>query len=257
VTSRAAQRAEQAAGALDAFLRTRSAAAAPTPEAPPTGAPPTGAPPTDAPPPPAAAPRRGRHAGPHGTSWRLPHPDWLHHRLTVTGEAATVAAFQRAAAGAGTVPWHLDLSEREEDWFHLLANPAHRTLSLQGARILARQLREAVAARHALATARVGHSRACALDLHALVPVPPDILALGPDHPEALGWLWTHWGTTEMLRHVALDPAAASSGVSPPPPGEAVLRLVFWSADWTPWRALEQVRAHWPSLRLDVRPSYR
>jgi hypothetical protein len=30
----------------------------------------------------------------------------------------------------------------------------------------------------------------------------------------------------------------------------------FWSADWTPWRAIAQLRARWPALRLEVRPLY-
>ena len=58
----------------------------------------------------------------------------------------------------------------EEDWFHLLVNPAHHALSLAAARVLAGQLLEAVEHRHAVAVARVGHSRASPLDLHALVP---------------------------------------------------------------------------------------
>lgn len=117
--------------------------------------------------------RRNRNASPHGAPLRLPHTDWLHYRLTVTGPVETFAALQNAASGAGTVLWRLDRPSLEERWFHLLANPAHRMLSLQGACILARQLRDAVEARHALATSSVGHSRACPLDLHALIPLPP------------------------------------------------------------------------------------
>ena len=33
----------------------------------------------------------------------LPHTDWLHHRLVVTGPAEQVAALRTATAGAGTV----------------------------------------------------------------------------------------------------------------------------------------------------------
>ena len=62
-----------------------------------------------------------------------------------------MAAFRVAAAGAGTIPWQLDLGSLEEDWFHLLVNPAHPALSLAGARMLAGQLREAVEHRHAVA----------------------------------------------------------------------------------------------------------
>ena len=131
-----------------------------------------------------------------------------------------------------------------------------RSLSLAGARILAGQLRVAVAERHALALARVGHSRACPFDLHALVPVPDAILRRGPDDPEALAWLWTHWGTTEMLRHVAEDEATAAALRGRAGPGTATWVLTFWSADWTPWRALTAIAARWPSLRFDPRPSY-
>ncbi len=208
----AASKAEQAAEALDAFLRDRPAAAlsadpgqaaVPSQEG-------EGALGDDVP----CRPGRARQAGPAaaqafaaGAPLRLPHTDWLFHRLTVTGPAAAVAAFRAAASGAGTIPWRLDLDSLEEDWFHLLVNPAHRALSLAGARVLAGQLREAVEHRHAVAVARVGHSRACPFDLHALVPVPAAILHLGPDHPDALAWLWQHWGTTQALRHVAPDTA--------------------------------------------------
>lgn len=183
----------------------------------------------------------------------LAQPDWLHHRLTVSGSCETLAAFQEVACGAGVIPWQLDLASLKEDWLHRLVDPAHRTLSLQGARILAAQLREAVERRHTLAVSRVGHSRACPFDLHALMPVPPAILALGPDHPDALLWLWQHWGTTRGLRRVETDTADAHKSVQAPSVG---WHLHFWSADWTPWRAVAQIRANWPELRFDVRLSY-
>jgi hypothetical protein len=186
---------------------------------------------------------------------RLPHSDWLRHRLAVTGPTAAVTAFQRAASGAGTIPWRLDLESLEEDWFHRLINPSVRQLSLAGARRLAGQLREAVERRHAIAVSRVGRSRACPFDLHALVPVPAAILPLGPDHPDALAWLWEHWGTTETLRHVVVETMDGKAGL-PQGAGEATLRLRFWSADWTPWQALARVRADWPTLRFDVQPQY-
>ena len=187
---------------------------------------------------------------------RPPHTDWLHHRLLVAGPAGTLADFQAAACGAGIIPWRLDLDRMEEDLFLMLAAPPppqRRRLSLVGARALAGQLRDAAEQRQGAALARVGRNRACALDLHTLVPVPDDVLQLGLDHPEALAWLWAHWGTTAALRHVAAEPVLPRRAA----PGDpAALRLAFWSADWTPWRALATVRARWPALRFDIRPTY-
>jgi hypothetical protein len=155
---------------------------------------------------------------------RLNHTDWLHHRLTIAGPDAPLTAFRQAAAGAGIIPWQLDLDRVEEDMFHLLVAPPRqpRTLSFAGAGIVAGQLREAVGRRHDLAVARVGTSRACPFDLHALLPVPADVLRLGPDHPDALGWLWQNWGTTHALRHVSEQ---AADGEPPPAPGEVAWQL--------------------------------
>jgi len=181
----------------------------------------------------------------------LPDPDWLYHHLTVEGPAAAMAEFRAAAAGPGLIPWALDEERMEENWLHLLlAPPPHRrTLSLEGARILAGQLREAVARQQARAAGLVGVSRACPLDLNALLPVPPELLRLGPEHPRALRWLWAEWGTTRALRHVRILPPRPRQ-----PPG--MLRLCFWSADWTPWPALLAMRQRWPLLRFEIRPVY-
>ena len=191
-----------------------------------------------------------------GVPQRLADTDWLHHQLEITGPNEMVAAFTAAARGAGIIPWQLDLDRVEEDLFHrLIGRPQQqRSLSFVGARALARQLREAVEARHEAALARVGVSQACPLDLHTLVPVPPEILRLGPDNPAALTWLWQCWGTTEALRHVAVEPARALR--IPLPDDTATLRISFWSADWTPWRALTTLIESWPALRFQVRPTY-
>ena len=37
-------------------------------------------------------------------------PDWLYHRLLVSGQGETVAAFVTAAHGAGVIPWRLDFA---------------------------------------------------------------------------------------------------------------------------------------------------
>jgi hypothetical protein len=196
------------------------------------------------------------------TSMRLAHTDWLHHRLAIIGMAEQLAAFRRAAAGAGVIPWQLDLDRMEEDVFHLLVAPPSsqpRTLSVAGARVLAEQLRDAVGRRHERAVARVGASRACPFDLHALVPVPDAILRLGPDASVAAAWLWEHWGTTQPLRHVAEDIMAGQEMRRRSALAAAeqdAIHVTFWSADWTPWRALATLAECWPRLRFDARPTY-
>ena len=90
--------------------------------------------------------------------------------------------------------------------------------------------------------------------LHALVPVPPAILQRGADHPDALAWLWTRWGTTDALRRVTVEPNPALR--TSLPAGTASLRISFWSADWTPWRALAVVKDRWPMLGFELRPTY-
>src|SRR5208337_961026 len=132
---------------------------------------------------------------------------WLYHHLTVSGPTARVSEFAAAARGAGVIPWRLDVARIEEDVFNLAAAqpPAQRRLTIAGCRQLARQFRERVEAHHAKAVARVGHSRACPLDLHALLPVPATLLELGPNDPETVTWLAAHWGT-QCLRHVEVRP---------------------------------------------------
>lgn len=271
----AAERARQAAATLDAYLRDRAGPQGRTgpeaeeeaegagPEVAVTAA--DGLAARASPAPSALDPDRrantDRQAGASGPTGSiplcLPQTDWLHHRLTVTGPPEAVAAFRVAAAGAGVVPWHLDGDRIEEDLFLRLATATPRTISLEGARILAAQLRAAMERRHALAVARVGQSRACPFDLHALVPVPAAVLRLGPDHPGALAWLWENWGTTETLRHVEADnhPNIASRRTAPSD-GMGAFRASFWSADWSPWRALAHVANTWPALRFDLRPTY-
>ena len=100
----------------------------------------------------------------------------------------------------------------------------------------------------------MGQSSACPFDLHALLPVPGAILQLGPDHPDALAWLWTQWGTTQALRHVAID--AAPERRRSVSTDTTAFAVTFWSADWTPWRALATLRERWSGLRIAVTPRY-
>ena len=77
-----------------------------------------------------------------------------------------------------------------------------------------------------------------------------------PDHPDPLAWLWQHWGTTQALRHVATGHGPHQGTGTRAGGGRDKLRLSFWSADWTPWRAFGRIRADWPTLRFDVQPHY-
>jgi len=139
----------------------------------------------------------------------LPHPDWLYQELTVTGEVDALWSFQRAAAGAGVVPWVFDYDRLEEHWLALMLAQPGQTISLRGAKIVAREARDAMREEHDEAAAWVGRSRACPLDLHALVPVPWEVLRLGPDAPASMRWMWENWGTTWPLRKVERLPCPA------------------------------------------------
>ncbi len=176
--------------------------------------------------------------------------DWLRHGLGISGPVAEMRRFRAAAAGAGVIPWRLDLDRMEEDWFFALAAPAagEPPVSARGARRLARRLREAAAANHGRAVARMAWDRRCPFDLHRLLPVPAELLCLGPDDPRSLAWLRARWGVVRPLRHVrALAVPAARRGG---------MRLAFWSADWSPWPALAALRREWPALLFDLRPDY-
>ncbi|MBR0664362.1 hypothetical protein GXW71_08335 [Roseomonas hellenica] len=182
------------------------------------------------------------------------HTDWLRNTLTVSGPVEAMASFREAAAGSGVIPWRYDLERMQEDWFLGLAAPpdGERAISLQGARILAWRLRDAVAVNQQRAMARMATDRRCPFDLHRLLPIPPLILELGPDEPEAQAWLRAHWGTTRGLRHVRELPAAGDRRRRRM--GE--MRVEFWSADWSPWQALLRLRHASPSLTFDLVPDY-
>ncbi len=180
-----------------------------------------------------------------GGPWTPFHTDWLRNELTVSGPATSVARFRQAAQGPGTIPWPLDL---DHETARLLAPMAADGIE---ARLLAQDLRDTIEANHARAL-NPANQRRCPLDLHRLIPVPATILARGDDHPEALHWLRTHWGTTWPLRHVrALDRHADRRLRR-----SARFVVEFWSADWTPWQAIRQLRRDWPDLVLDIRPHY-
>ncbi|MFC7739057.1 hypothetical protein ACFQX4_25480, partial [Roseomonas sp. GCM10028921] len=102
------------------------------------------------------------------------------------------------------------------------------------------------------ALARMGTDKSCSFDLHRLLPVPPGILALGPEEGASKDWLRTHWGVTRPLRHVELLPSTLDGRRK----RMGQLRLGFWSADWSPWQAVARLRRAWPELSLELRPRY-
>jgi hypothetical protein len=179
---------------------------------------------------------------------------WLYHHLTISGPAADVDGFAAQARGAGIVAWRLDSGVIEEDIFNLAASQpaAQRSLSVDGCRILARQFRDRVEARQARAAARVGHSRACPFDLQTLLPIPGDILQLGPTHPTALAWLETHWGIADSPRQVVARPDARPGRRLPA--GHIVLGYGFFTGGDTPNAAIATLRKRWPGLRFVLTP---
>jgi len=180
----------------------------------------------------------------------LPNPEWLAHTLTVIGPTEDLAAFRTAAAGSGRVPWLFNYARLQEDWTNrmLAGPPAERGISVQGARIVGEQLRALIETQD-LQAADHAHDDRSKLDLNALVPVPKQLLVLGPDDPAVLAWLWENWGTTWMLRGVEEVPVGAGLLI---PQDHAGVSYRFWSADWTPWRALSLVRTRWPALTLHI-----
>jgi hypothetical protein len=191
----------------------------------------------------------------NGDALSLPTPDWLRHDLLVSGPSADVDIFKNTAAGAGAIPWlYPDLALEEEDRMHALLHPPDGSpgLSLHGARTLARLLRNVSEIHQARVVAAVGRSRACPLDLHALVPIPDNVLGRGPDDPASRAWLRQHWGTTRALRHVVLHTTKSDRRLR----RSARLHYSFFSADWTPWPVFSKVRARWPRLVFEVRPDY-
>ena len=191
-------------------------------------------------------------AGPleHGAVLCLDQPDWIQQTLRVSGPSRDVAALREAALGAGRIPWQLDLRRLEEDWTtRLMAMDAtQRELSAREVRLLTRELRETVEARIWRKAGRE-EERSCPFDLHVLVPIPNDLLARGPGDPAVLQWLWENWGTTWGLRGVEdITALLRSRGLT----GRDVAAYRFWSADWTPWRAIETLRVRWPTLSLTV-----
>jgi hypothetical protein len=211
---------------------------------------------TDGPTAPPSAPvprRRGRRSGLARAAGDAA-PPWLYHHLTVSGPGAGVQAFAAAARGAGVIPWRFDLDRFEEDVFLRAATvpAAQRGLSIEGCHRLARQFRSLVEAHLARAAARVGYGRECPFDLHALLPVPDAILALGATHPDALAWLVAHWGVSDRLRQVTVRSDATAGRRLPR--GHGVVGYAFFTPGETPHRAIAVLAARFGALRFTLVP---
>ncbi|MCF3945786.1 hypothetical protein [Acidiphilium iwatense] len=182
----------------------------------------------------------------------LPNPEWLPHRLTVSGPAGDIAGFRPAASGPGQIAWASDYERYRDDWTsRLLGLCAGRPdLSAEHARALAREVSAVVEMLDLAAADQIAMAR-CPLDLNALVPLPESLRRLGPEDPVVVAWQWRHWGTTWMLRGVEEEPVDRAEIRIPSE--HAAVRFRFWAADWTPWRALDAVRRRWPALTLALR----
>jgi hypothetical protein len=171
----------------------------------------------------------------------LPHTDWLRHELRIAGPEIELARFAAAAACPGGIPWaYPDLDFEEDDRFLALVNPPDGSSGLRpaAARVLAHEMREAAFQHQNKVRAAAGKSRICPLDLHALVPIPAELLDLGPDDPASIAWLRTHWGVLRALRKVRL----VAAGCKKLRGKNAQLTIEFQSADWTPWPAIAASR---------------
>ncbi|WP_026019912.1 site-specific integrase [Komagataeibacter europaeus] len=175
-----------------------------------------------------------------------PTPDWIRTTLTVSGPVDEVAQFRVAARGPGIIPWQVDSDYEQARLLAPMAGKGAQAVTL------ARLLRQASERLHQIALQhQAAGTPACAFDLHRLVPVPGPILEAGSDSRAAAAWLQAQWGTLLPLRRVAVE-AMRDQRIR----RSARLVYNFWSAEWTPWQALDRVRTDWPELVFDIRPQY-
>ncbi|MDD2878614.1 MAG: hypothetical protein PHZ23_15460 [Acidiphilium sp.] len=195
-------------------------------------------------------------------SFQFDHDDWIAVGLTVEsvceGDDASVALdrFQASMRGPGIIPWSVDYDALEEAWFsRLLTSNIDPVRPVRTLRAMAKKARDVAEQEYEpLRSTVLGLSgtrfvdpnqlpllERCPLDLNAAYPVPPDILALGREHPDAAAWLWSHWGTTDGLRQVTYSR-----------PRPTRLHYAFFAANWTPWRAFARIAQSFPDLKLSL-----
>lgn len=150
------------------------------------------------------------------------------------------------------MPWVRDYDAMIERLVALMLRPPRtaRRLTITEARVLAGKMRDLFWQDDQVALTQYDHSRLCPFDLQKLVPVPWVILRQGDDAPDSLRWLWENWGTTWQLRRVR--DTTATFRADP-----VTTRIFeFWSADWSPWRAITTIANAWPALTITLRPLY-
>jgi len=167
-----------------------------------------------------------------------PQPDWLAHVLTVAGPEAVLSQFRAAAEGTGRLLWGPDVTNPED---------LSRTFPIGDVRTLA--LIGQIVQSQTVLLAREAGSSSVPFDLNALCPMPLNLLALGPVSPTTQSWLWENWGTSRPLQQVE-----EISGH--PKRSFTHWSVSFWSADWTPWAALQAIAVQWPDLSFSIRPLY-
>lgn len=179
-------------------------------------------------------------------------PDWLFHRLEVTGPDKALQDFIMAAQGPGFIDWTWPPSEEREYWsaIALRGGAPSPAAADRLARRYADYLWWAIA--DARTDADCGYTIA-PLDLNVLQPIPRKILRAGWRHA-GMEWCWQHWGTALPLRKVTFRfehrPQRHKDGI------EVVAVYEFASADWSPWRALASWRRGSNALTFKLTPFY-
>ncbi|MBO1360255.1 hypothetical protein J2D73_10700 [Acetobacter sacchari] len=126
-----------------------------------------------------------------------------------------------------------------------------RSLTVEGCRILAHQFRLRAEEQHSqvLALAEAGDTR-CPLDLHALLPVPENLLRRGQSDSRSRAWLREQWGVENALRKVVVLPEKKSRSTKSIK--SRALQYGFFSEKSLPERAVMRLTELWPALNFTL-----
>jgi hypothetical protein len=181
-----------------------------------------------------------------------PNPDWIAHRLEVTGPDKALQDFIMKAQGPGYLDWRWPAGEDREYWAAVILRGG--APSPAAAERLAARYAEYLWWTQAQAQDAVDRGELLApLDLHALRPVPRKVLRAGW-REEGRDWMWRHWGTCLPLRRVTFRfehrRQASGAGI------EVAAVYEFEAADWSPWRAWRGWQRKWSQLMFNLKPTY-